>query len=195
MLVSNQYKRFVPLIISLLLALFLFLLVKDFIRTVILEPLLYVIWFIGLILESIPQGVIWVVFILVMLIIALVGFKKGEPKKSQSDQLLYSKSGRVEKLARILNRAQSDQFTKWRLANELKRLTRKLLTTPDEQKKSINYQALELPREITAFFEVQQPTKSSIREWFGNREYDETETALDLDPEIVIQYLEKRMKP
>ncbi len=193
MVISKQYKRFVPLIISFLLALFLFLLVKDFIRTVILEPLLYVFWFIGVILESIPQGVIWVGFILVMLIITLASFKKGEPQKSQSDQLFYSKSGRVEKLARILNRAQSDRFTKWRLANELKRLTRKLLTPPDEQKKSINYQALELPREITAFFEAQQPKKLSIWEWFGNREYDET--ALDLDPEIVIQYLEKRMKP
>ena len=69
-MISNRYTRFIPLIISLLLAMFLFLLVKDFLRTVILEPLLYVFWFIGLVLESIPQGVIWVGFILVMLIYA-----------------------------------------------------------------------------------------------------------------------------
>jgi cell division protein FtsW (lipid II flippase) len=193
MVISKRYDRFFPLIISLLLALFLFLLVKDFIRTVILEPLLYVFWFIGLILESIPQGVIWVGFILVMLIITLASFKKGEPQKSQSEMLPYSNTGRVERLARMLNRAQNNPFAKWLLASELKRVTRKLLTPPEQEKKSINYQELDLPPEITAFFEAQQPTKWSIWEWLDNREHDETKTALDLDPDIVIQYLEKRM--
>ena len=53
----------------------------------------------------------------------------------------------------------------------------------------------EIPTEITAFFEAQQPTKRAFWEWLNNSTPDETETALDFDPEVVIEFLEKRLKP
>jgi len=189
---SNRIKPYILLVFTIFLALVLFFLVRDFLRTVIIGPLLYVIWFVTLIAESIPQGVIWAGFILVMMIFAFVSLRKREPEISPAGQPSSRNSGQVEKWARLLEFAKKDRFTKWRLANELKRLTRKLLSPLDDSELIQNHP--EIPAEIIAFFEAQQPTKRPFWEWLNSNTTGETETALDFDPEVVIEFLEKRLK-
>jgi hypothetical protein len=186
---------FLPLILTLLFALVLFLLVKDFLKTVIIEPLLFVFWFLTLLLESIPQGVIWVIFILIMMIIAISGLRKNEEKKWEASNHYNPKMGKVEKWARILDHAQKDKFTKWRLANELKRLTKKIVNPEMDHQKSMRRGVAVLPSEISDFFEAQQPIRTSIWDWLNRNDSTDPNSALDLDPEIVIQYLEEQRKP
>ena len=189
---SNRIKPYILLVFTIFLALVLFFLVRDFLRTVIIGPLLYVIWFVTLIAESIPQGVIWAGFILLMMIIAFVSLRKREPEISPAGQPSSHNSGQVEKWARLLEFAKKDRFTKWRLANELKRLTRKLLSPLDDPELIQNHP--DIPVEIIAFFEAQQPTKRPFWEWLNSSTTGETETALDFDPDVVIEFLEKRLK-
>ena len=132
MVAINRIKRFIPLIISIMLALVLFFLVEDFVRTVIIGPLLYVIWFVSLVVDSIPQGVIWAIFILVMLVIALTSLRSNRAENQPVGWRDYQKYGPVERWSRLLTQAKKDKFTRWRLANELKRLTRKLLSSDDD---------------------------------------------------------------
>jgi hypothetical protein len=194
MVTSKQIKPFIPLIISLLLALVLFFLVKDFVQTVILRPLLYAFWFVFLIIESIPQGVIWAGIILIMLWVAIASIRKEEPEKFPNRGLPIRNAGQVGKWARLLDYTKNDRFTKWLLAQELNRLTLKLLTLSDDTKKRHYQDRLDLPEKISAYFESQQPSTATFWERWNKQNIDEIETGLDLDPEVVIQYLEKRLK-
>jgi hypothetical protein len=194
MVTIKGLKSFIPLILTSLLALILFFLVRDFLRTVIITPMLYVSWFITLIAGSISQGMVWVVFILFMVIIAFNSLKKRAPEHTTISQIRLKKTGQVEKWTRLLDHAQKDHFTKWRLANELKHLTQKIFSSPNDGNEMENPDDLELPTQICAFFEAQMPQKNSLWNRLTTNSNDETQTALDLDPEIVIQYLEKRSK-
>jgi hypothetical protein len=51
-----------------------------------------------------------------------------------------------------------------------------------------NLAELDLPPEIIAFFEARQPARDPF--WKRTNLTDKDKTALDLDPEVVIQYLE-----
>ena len=193
MVADKGYKRFIPLIITLLIALFLFFLVKDFLRTVILVPLLYVIWFVVLVVESLPQGVIWGGLLLVIAYIAYASLKKDTHERLHTNQLPYRNSGEVEKWLRFLDQSHIERYTKWRLAMKLKQLTQKLLN-PLEGNVTQRFQDdIELPEEIAAFFEAQQPTIKPFWERFGKKTNSKTDSALDLDTEVVIQYLEKQI--
>ena len=61
--------RWLPLIVSLLLAGALALVVDDFVHQLLVAPFLYVSWFVTLLLGSVAQVLYWGVFILVTLII------------------------------------------------------------------------------------------------------------------------------
>ena len=193
MVIRNRVKPFIPFIITALLAVVLFFLVGDFLQSVIITPLLYVIWFLTLLTESIPQGILWVGFLLIVMIIAAASLKQENHQKMPIHQLPIQNSGQVEKWARLLGHAQNDKFTKWRLANELKRLTRRLLWHSDDREKAKVQDDLELPVEIRQFFEAQQPTIQPIWARLNKDTTEETDSALDLDPDVVIQYLEERV--
>jgi hypothetical protein len=192
----NSFKPYIPLIISLLLAVFLFLVIKDFIRTVILIPLLHVLWFLSMILESIPQGVIWAVFILGTSMIAYGSLKREKDKKYPLSHTSTQYIGPVGKWMRLLERAQDDSFTKWRMAKEFKRLNRKLFSPIDEEQDSKGQKDWDLPPEINALFEAYQPTNTAINTWVDptDKNSANNQKALDLDPEVVIQYFEKRLR-
>jgi hypothetical protein len=192
-MVIKQIRPFIPLILTLLLALVLFFLVEDFLRSVLIGPLLYVAWLVSLVAESLPHTVIWAGFLLVMLIIAFASLRNEKQEEYYVRQLPSRNTGSVKKWANLLDNAQKDRFTKWRLANELKRLTRRLISNPESEESVHDQYLLELPEEITAYFEAQQPTRIPFREWLSNYHSDEPDSPLDLDPEVVIQYLEKRL--
>jgi hypothetical protein len=130
-----------------------------------------------------------------MLIIAFASLRNEKHEEYYARQLPSWNTGSVEKWANLLDNAQKDRFTKWRLANELKRLTRRLISNPDSEESVHDQYLLELPEEIAAYFEAQQPTRVPLREWLSNYQSDEPDAPLDLDPEVVIQYLENRLGP
>ncbi len=191
MLNKKKLKPYIPLILSLLLAVILFFIVEDFVKTVIVKPFLYVIWFFSLILQSIPQEAIWVGFIVLMLLFSYFSLVKEKASRSSARTLpLSRKLSPIEKWSRLFENAQISHLSKWRLSKELKLLTQDILTSnlnPENQNNSLSDS--DLPEEIIEFFETRQPSSSQIHALPG-----ETATALDLDPEVVVQYLEKRLR-
>jgi hypothetical protein len=192
---KKRLKPYIPLMISLFLGLVLFFVVEDFLVKVIVQPLLRVIWFVSLIVQSLSQGVLWAGFIFIMLIITYASFTKVKKPGSPTWQTPTKNAGTVERWARLLENAQISKHSKWRLAQKLKRLTQKLLSPTDgDESANIDISELELPVEIRAYFEVQQPSSNSHGERL-NQKSEETEMALDLDPEVVLQHLKKRLNP
>jgi len=193
MVIKKRLKPYIPLITSLLFGLVLFFIVDDFVATVIILPLLRVIWFFSLIVQSLPQGVLWTGFIFVMLIITLTGLTKGKKTDKTTRRIPATNAGAVERWARLLENAQSSRYSKWRLAQKLKRLTQKLLS-PIDQDEGLKYDisGLELPVEIRAYFEAQHPLNGSFGERLTQKS-GETDMALDLDPEVVLYHLKERL--
>jgi len=189
---KNTLKPYLPLIFSLLLALFLFFLVEDFFNTFFIRPLLYVAWFFYLIVQSIPQALIWFGFILVMLIISYSRWAKKNSSSIETRELSLSrKSSPVEKWAHLLKNAEISSLSKWRLAQELKILTWNILAPPgDEQGQRVDIARLPLPQEINDYFATPQPSSNS-----PDYQHEVTQKALNLEPEVVIQYLEEQLQP
>lgn len=188
---KKNIKPYIPLILSLLLALVLFFIVEDFIKTVIIKPLLYVFWFLSLIVQSIPQEAIWIGFILGLLFFSFVSLVKEKPSRlSARSRSLTRNLSPIDKWVRLFENAQISSWSKWRLSQELKRLTWDLLApTMGVEDKRMDLADLNLPSEISAFFETRQPYNRRLNEMV-----EKTDPALELDPELVIQYLEERLK-
>jgi hypothetical protein len=191
MVIKKNIKPYIPLIFSLLLALVLFFIVEDFVKTVIVRPLLYVIWFFSLIVQSIPQAAIWIGFILLMLLFTYASLtKKKTSRLATRAQSLTRELSPIERWARLFENAQISSLSKWRLSQELKRSTKNILSpNMDAEDKKGDLTSLDLPAEISAFFEARQPSNKRLKAMI-----EETETALDLDPEVVIQYLEEQLR-
>jgi len=193
MVIKKRLKPYIPLLISLLLGLFLFFLVDDFIVNIIILPFLKVIWFFSLIVESLPQAVLWIGYVFVMLIITLNNLTKGMKTIKTTRSIPRINERAVERWARLLENAQGSRYSKWRLAQELKRLTLKL-SSPIDQEEGFGYDisGLELPVEIRAYFEAHHPFNDTIVERL-NKKSREADVALDMDPEVVLQYLKERL--
>jgi hypothetical protein len=193
MVIKKQLRPYIPLVVSLLLGLVLFYLVDDFVVNIIILPLMKVVWFLSLIVQSLPQAVIWIVSVLVLLIITIASLTKGEKTAKTFYRMSRANTGSVELWARLIENAQRSVYSKWRLAQKLKRLTWKLLSPIDNQQ-TINYDlsGVELPEEIRVYYEAQHPFNRSFRERF-NPKNKETDLALELDPEVVLQYLKERL--
>lgn len=190
---KNQLKTYLPLIFSTLLGLVLFFLVNDFVREVLIKPILWLVWFLSLLIRSIPQGVFWVVFILIMLIITLSGLLGGGRKVSRTRKRPYRKLGSVEKWARLLENARTSAYSKWRLSQQLRRLSLQILAPANDHARLANrLSSLGLPEEIGLYFEAQQPSGYSFRERF-NLGATPPSSDLNLDPEMVIQFLEESL--
>ena len=189
---NRKLAPFIPLIGSLLMALVLVFIVEDFVQAVIVGPVLYTIWLLTLIVQSLPQGVLWAGFIVVMLGVAYTSFPEQIKPRSSTWRPPMWNVGQVEKWTHLLENTRRTRFSKWRLAQEMERLTRDLYAPLfGEGWKRVDLSRLELPAEIAAFFEARQP--SNVPFWKRiKRADDEDKSALDLDPEVVIQYLEQR---
>ena len=190
--------RFVRLVLVLLLAALLTPFLKDFIRDVLLLPLLYAAWLARIVFDSIPQIAIWIVFLVVALLIALRSLSGGRAARFASRELQVTVVGRLKSWASLVERAGQEHYARWRLARELRRLTLAILAnekhlSPEQIRQDLAAGRLDLPPEIRdsllasmTSFNYFSPT----RFWFWKKPAGPS--ALDLDPEQVLQYLEER---
>jgi hypothetical protein len=193
-------NRFLPLIIFLILAAVLVFTVDNFIHRVIVGPFLYVAWFVTLFITSLPQQVFWGVFIIAALVIATKSMVREKTVRQQTGRVLANNSGPVATWFSLLERANKQEFSRWRLAQALKKLTWDTLLADEP----INDQLLKdrqedaqlaLPPEIKAYFGAPLPSSQRFARLFHRRWTNPRLAALDLDPETVAEYLENQLYP
>ena len=193
-------NRFLPLIVALISAAFLAFLVKDFIRDVIILPLLYVFWYVTLFLRSLPQFLFWAIFILMALTIALRSLSRGDGAERKAKVEPPTLGGPVAVWSRLIQHAEAGGYSRWQLSQSLARLTWELLgngerLSTQQVDARLRQGDLDLPPEVRAYFQAgmipYQPISRLKRRLLGNH----TNTPLDLNPEQVIQYLEEKLDP
>ena len=192
-------NRYTPLIIAVLFAIVLVFAVDDFISRVIVGPVLYIAWFISIFVASMPQQVFWGIFILIALIFAAKSITREKTSRQQTQNPIANQRGPVATWSSLLERAEKQSFSRWRLAQSLRRLALDTLVPND----TLNHQHIEgqaendkptFPPEIEAYFEAPMPSAQRFsRLW--QRPVSRNSSALNLDPETVVQYLENELDP
>jgi hypothetical protein len=191
-------RRFVPLLLFLVLAFVLVFVVDDFVQRVIVAPVLSAAWFVTVVVTSLPQFIFWGVFVLAALVIAAKSVGREKTFKPRPERAPASQRGPVASWFSLLERAKTQEFSRWRLAQAIRKLTWDI-RSPNH---SINQHHIEevgsgwtLPPEIEAYFGAPMPSFQRLPRFWGRLRVKGPTTALDLDPEEVIEYLEKESDP
>ena len=100
---------------------------QDVIRKAIIVPLAYLWWALGVLYQSFPQIVVWILMVILiafMLMGSLTTNKKRTPREGPKAK---PSLGKVEGLAEGLVKMRRSTYYKWQIANRLGRLARDFL--------------------------------------------------------------------
>lgn len=187
-------RRYLPLAAVLTITALLVLLLDNFLREVIIQPLLYVLWFGGLVLSSLHQSVFWGVLLLVALVLILRSLGAGPRVLATVPEKRYPTQGPVRRWALLLERAEQQRFARWNLAQSLRKLSQELLSPDERGPGSRNKSAFEdrLPPEIEDYFNAKLPPaeRVSLRQRLQSQQSSPSHP-LDLAPTVVVDFLER----
>jgi hypothetical protein len=199
-----RLRRLLPVliaIISLALAVLLAYLLKDTIRHFLLAPLFYIYRFFQIIYEAMPQFAWWIAFLLILVLLAvrsLLPHMKITPRRQkpiEADHL-----SRARAWSHWLEISNQGDYSRWLLARNMARLALGIMAHQERQsleqtRQLIQTGKIRLPAEVRAYFQVglDAPSFRHYSEFLTLLRSTRSASPLDLDPEIVIQYLEDRM--
>ncbi len=187
-------RRYLPLAVVLLIAALLVLVLDNFLQEMIIQPLLYVLWFAGLVLSSLHQSVFWGVLLFVALVLILRSLGGGERMPSAVPERRYPSQGQVRRWMALLERAETQRFARWNLAQSLRKLAQETLS-PDErlrqERRRVPYEH-KLTPDIANYFNAKLPPAQSLslRQRLQIKP-SQPSHPLDLDPEVVVAFLER----
>lgn len=156
---NPQWARFVPLIIMLVISVGLSFWMRDFVRDVIVRPMLMLGWLATMMYNSLSDALLWGLFLFIGGIIALRSLLGGRRYQRLHRDEGPVAGGAVSDWSRQVQRASESGYAQWRLAQSLGKLSWRLLQ--DERSKKmrdievgLRAQKLVLPPEIQAYFEA-----------------------------------------
>ncbi len=100
---------------------------QDVVRQVVILPLAYAWWLLGLYYRSFPQLILWVmvvVFVLFILLGNLTAEGTGKPREEPKPK---SAPGAIENLALAIEKSRRGIYARWQVAHRLGKLARNLL--------------------------------------------------------------------
>ncbi|MEW5957726.1 MAG: hypothetical protein AB1801_08390 [Chloroflexota bacterium] len=189
-------KRWLSLALMLLLAVLLTWRLRDFVAEA-LVPLYYLYWVGRRLLETIPQVILWAVFLLVALLLAGGSLLRPPPGQSAGRRAASPRPNRIEAWVKLLGQADQETYYRWQLAQHLQELTLDALAhhqrlSLKEIRQQLAGRRLNLPPEIVAYLRA---SLTSFSHFAGpaKRYPPPPASPLDLEPERVIQFLEEKL--
>lgn len=197
-------KRLIGVSLILLISIPLAIILSEFTREVLLSFLLRLSWFARLYMDSLPQPILWAVFISIAIVIAARSLLKRRSTPEVTSEAARLRMGRVHNLMQAISRTSEGLYFKWRLAQHLLGLTLEMLahqerTSQDRVRERLKSGGLDAPSEIEAYLLAGLTPVLSTRSNLITRLKQAIMpthriSPLDLDPERVIQFLENQME-
>jgi hypothetical protein len=200
-----RLKRLLPVLaalVSLTLAVILAYLLKDAIRHFLIAPLVYTYRFFRIIYEALPQVAWWVVFLLLLVLLAVrsilryLKFSPRLPGTGQDDRL-----SRARSWSHWLQVSRQGDYSRWLLARNIAKLALEILAHQERRSLEQTRQLMQagkihLPPEVHAYLRVglDAPSFRHYSEFLNLLRSTRSASPLDLDPEVVIRYLETRIE-
>ena len=170
-------------------SLILAFLVRDLARDLLITPLAYLAWQMGVLYWAVPQLVKWAVAVLLLCIIVvwqLIPDFRPTVSKPERDT---APRGQVEALAVWIHRARSSNYFKWQLANRLGHIADKLEESSGRRGRA-RVRLASVEEYLAAGVQHSFVDFPMPRHWFQRR----APTPLDLPPEEAVEYIESQME-
>jgi hypothetical protein len=197
-------RRLLLLGLILLLAAPLVLVLRDFAREAIVVPFLYVLWLGRLLFRSIPQPLLWSLFLALALSVAARSLGRRERPARGTREAEAESPGRVRVWARRIQLAARGDYSRWRLAHYLRKLILDVLThrerlTPEQLRRRLGTGEVVVPPAVQAYLRaglMPMPSGpmgllSRLRQRLRSRART---SPLDADLESAVQFLENQLE-
>jgi hypothetical protein len=198
--------------LGILAALVIAIFLRDAVEELIIRPLAYLLWWLGVLYRFIPQPVLWFLLVLTMLVLTLESvagkLELPRPKKKQ----LFSDRGPVGEFAAQIEHKDGGIYFKWQIARTLGDIAMDLqsLNQPERSRK-LDFDASLAPMDVYHYLDAglnksfsDYPLRGGylfferlpLPDWLPLPEQlrDVPSTPFDIDIEPVISYLESQME-
>ena len=188
-------RRLLSLALILILAGLLTLGLQEYTRQLIM-PFLFTVWIGQLLFETIPQVIIWGIFVAIAVMIAGRSLFKRSASLPTAPRSQPPPEGRIASWARLIEQSKRETYYRWQLAQPLQELAIDILayrqrSTPRQIKQQLVANPLDLPPEIQAYL---QASMTSFSHLLADRSrFRPAPTPLDLALEEIVQYLEDQL--
>jgi len=176
----------------------------------LLVPLAYLIFIIRLVAISIGQQTLWIAFIILSTLIAVISLAINREEQPQDIPKDKKYPTRLQTWIKTLDQKEQSEYFKWNLAQNLSNLFVEALAyhqgaSRDQVLQKLKNGMLDLPPDVLAYLQVSQtpfsqtglvsynPGNWYVRIWdsiFKRQTLKTTKSPLDLEPEKIIHYLE-----
>lgn len=197
-------NRLLLLGLLLLLIIPLALALRDAVREVIVIPLLYVVWFGGLLFNAVHQVFLWTIFLVIVLFLAVTSLVRREKPMRRVQPVHPGNPGRVRVWAQRIYLMERGGYSRWYVAQHLRRVILEIMAYHERLdieriKPYLATGELETPLEIQVCLQVGlDPALSRARGIFArfwNRLRPGARVSPpDLDLESVVQFLEDQLE-
>jgi hypothetical protein len=197
-------KRMLLAGLVLLLAIPLVFLLREFARDVLLVELLRLIWTARMLFDSLPQALVWGVFLIMVLNVAARSLMARKRPVRRGQRTLEESVGQVQFLAMRIRSAERSEYYSSNLARYLGKLTAAVLahnqgTTPSRTAWKVRSGRFEAPAEVHSYLQSARTTESfettgfraRLRQYFS---LDPQPRRADPPLERVVQFLEEKLE-
>jgi hypothetical protein len=190
-------RRRALLIFAVLAAASIAFILRDAIHEIIIVPLAYIWWVIGLYYRFIPQTLVWILLIFLVLFTAARALLISIPVRSRVIQKKDLVEGPIGQLSTLMQKQRRGMYYRWVLANRLGKLGRELLDQREGHVSAKRFTRLagrdwKPPAGVAAYLEC--GLNGSFADYPQSRWSQPRPTPLDEDPRHVIEYLETEME-
>ncbi len=177
-------------------------LIQDFVRELLLYPLVYLYWSLRLVYEAVPGVIWWGIAIALLVLLSLKSLSRREERSQASEGFDEHSLTRPQTWTRQIKKTRHGDYFKWQLAREISQLALAHIAnherlTIGQAREKLALRQLGLPPPIQAYLEAGALSRS-----YGH--YTQTESRirlpgtlspLEIDPEDIVSYLESRSEP
>ena len=178
----------------------LVIVLHGFTRKVIVVPLMYIFWAGHHIFQSIPQSILWTLFLAIAILISLKSLVKPRKPNDIVKDVEKENPGQVSLWAERFH-----MKNKWTISRYLKKLVITALAYNRQQshkkiREDIESGKLDTPSEIQAFLKLgikrvpESSNRSLLGYFFRPRSRKKTALSLEFEPEKVVKFLENQLE-
>jgi len=208
----KKYRPLLAKAIPIVIVLLIVLTYRDSMRAIILVPVAYVIFIFRLITANINQEILWITFVIISIVIALLSLGLRWDFSTEEATTGNKYPTRLHDWINIVHKKQHSEYFKWNLAQDLSNLFIEAIAYRQGISRSqvlqrLSTGTLDLPDDILAYLQISQTpftqtglTSKNKLNWFSRllgilRNHSDIQVVngqspLDLEPEKIIFYLE-----
>ncbi len=169
------------------------------VEQLIVEPLAYLLWLLGILYRAIPEPFIWLFVLLGMFYVA-VGSFYGKPRQDiRPNAKLTPARGQLETLARLISHKTPGVYFKWQIARTLAEIALDLQELREHARSRDLHFADGTQPEVQDYLEAGLNTSFADYPYLGGIPLlgwfrKSPKTPFDMGPESIVEYLESQLE-